>query len=146
MPRTRLDEQPVYEFSCRIVLQPRDINYGGHLGNDSLVSLIGTARAGMLHSMELTEGNLGDNKTGVVIGDLAVNFKSEGFMFDELRIDTHIGEITKTGFRMFHRVTKDKSIIALAEAGMVAFDYTTRKIGHVPDKFVEALEQFKPKP
>lgn len=144
MPRIKLDEQPVYESSYTIVLQPRDINYGGHLGNDSLVSLIGTARAGMLHSMGLSEGNLGDGRTGVIIGDLVVNFKSEGFMFDELKIDTHIEEITRTGFRMFHRVTKGKTIIALAEAGMVAFDYMTRKIGHVPGQFVEALEQLKP--
>lgn len=139
MPRTKLDEQPFYEFSCTIVLQPRDINYGGHLGNDSLVSLIGTARAGLFHSMGLSEGDLGDGKTGVIMADLTVNFKAEAFMFDELRVDTHIGEMSRTGFRILHRVRKGQSVIALAETGMVAFDYAHRKIGHVPEKLIAAL-------
>jgi acyl-CoA thioester hydrolase len=141
MPRTKLDEQPVYEFSCAIALQPRDINYGGHLGNDSLVSLIGAARAGMLHSMALSEGNIGDGKTGIIMADLTVSFKAEAFMFDELQIDTHVGEMSRTGFRIFHRVRKGNAIIAFAETGMIAFDYVTRKIGHVTDRLIEALNQ-----
>ena len=143
MPRTKLDEQPVYEFSCAIVLQPRDINYGGHLGNDSLVSLIGAARAGMLHSMALSEGNLGDGKTGIIMADLTVSFRAEAFMFDELQIDTHVGELSRTGFRIFHRIRRGETIVAFAETGMVAFDYATRKIGHVTDTLIAALNQRK---
>lgn len=143
MPRSKLDEQPVYEFSCTVVLQPRDINYGGHLGNDSLVSLLGTARAGMLHAMGLGEENLGDGKTGVIMADLTVTFKSEGFMFDELQIDSHVGEISRTGFRIFHRVRKGKTLVALAEAGMVAFDYSTRKIGQVTETLISTLKHSK---
>ncbi len=45
MPRAKLTEQPEYEFCYPIMLQPRDINYGGHLGVDSLVSIVGAARA-----------------------------------------------------------------------------------------------------
>ncbi len=139
MPRTRLEELPFYAFSCTITLQPRDINYGGHLGNDSLVSLIGTARARMLHSVGLSEGDLGDGKTGMIMADLTVNFRAEAFMFDELRVDTHVGEMTKTGFRIFHRVKKGDDVIALAETGMVAFDYANRRIGRVTESFTKAV-------
>ena len=45
MSRIKLDEQQEYTFLYAITLQPRDINYGGHLGNDSLVALVGTAWA-----------------------------------------------------------------------------------------------------
>jgi acyl-CoA thioester hydrolase len=144
MPRSRLDEQPFYQFSCTITLQPRDINYGGHLGNDSLVSLIGTARAGMFHSIGLSEGDLGDGKTGVIMADLSVNFKAEAFMFDELQLDTHVGELSKTGFRIFHRLRKGQTIVALAETGMVAFDYGRRKIGQVTKTLIEALDRQGP--
>lgn len=143
MSRTRLDEQPFYEFSCTITLQPRDINYGGHLGNDSLVSLLGTARAGMFRSVGLSEGNLGDGRTGIIMADLTVSFKAEAFMFDELQIDTHVGEIGHSGFRIFHRVRKGQTIIAFAETGMVAFDYAKRKIGHVTEILIDALNKRK---
>lgn len=144
MPRTKLDEQAAYEFSCTVTLQPRDINYGGHLGNDSLVSLIGTARSCMFRSIGLSEGNLGDGKTGIIMADLTVSFKAEAFMFDQLQIDTHVGEITRTGFRLFHRVSRGEAVIAFAETGIVAFDYSRRKIAQVTDEFIKALSHHKP--
>ncbi len=51
MPRAKLTEQPEYEFCYPIMLQPRDINYGGHLGVDSLVSIVGAARAYIFKSI-----------------------------------------------------------------------------------------------
>jgi len=73
MPRTKLTELPVYKFRYAITLQPRDINYGGHLGVDSLVSIVGTARAYIFKSVGLSELNLGDNKTGMIMTDCVIN-------------------------------------------------------------------------
>jgi acyl-CoA thioesterase FadM len=139
MPRTKLTEQPEYEFCYPITLQPRDINYGGHLGVDSLVSIIGTARAHIFKSVGLSELNLGDNRAGMIMTDFVVNLKAEGFMFDDLEVYTHIGELTKNGFRFFHKVTRGSSIIALVESGFLAFDYPAEKVTRVPEKFVTAM-------
>ncbi len=143
MPRVKLAEQDIYEFTFTVTLHPRDINYGGHLGNDSLVTLIGSARAQMFHSMGFSEGDLGDGKTSIIMADLVVNYRAEAFVFDKLRIDTHIGEMRSGAFRIFHRVTKNGAIIALAEGGVVAFDYTIHRIGHVPEVFVKAVEKIQ---
>ena len=143
MPRTKLIEQASYEFHFTTRLQPRDINYGGHLGNDSLVSLLGTARVNALYAMGVSEMDLGDKETGVIMSDLAVNFKAEAFMLDEVVIDTHIGEFSRTGFRMFHRVKRGEVVVALAESGAIAFNYSTRKIAPVPNTFFEMLEKLK---
>src|SRR3989337_4016867 len=83
MPLIRLSEQLSYEFHYTTRLEPRDINYGGHLGNDALVSLAGSARAEALHAIGLREQDLGDGHTGIIMSDLAVNFRAEAFMFDE---------------------------------------------------------------
>ena len=139
MPRTKLTELPVYKFRYPITLQPRDINYGGHLGVDSLVSIVGTARAYIFKSAGLSEINLGDGRTGIIMMDLVVNLKAEGFMFDNLEVYTHIGELTKNGFRFFHKVTRGAPIIALVESGFLAFDYTAEKVTRVPETFVTAL-------
>ncbi|HBA53392.1 acyl-CoA thioesterase [Syntrophorhabdus aromaticivorans] len=141
MSRIRLSEQSQYEFHYTITLQPRDINYGGHLGNDALVSLLGAARANTLRSMDLSEADLGDGRTGIIMSDLAVNFRAEGFMFDELLIDTHIGEFSRTGFRIFHRATKGETLVALAETGITAFDYVSRRIAPVPGTFLRILAE-----
>lgn len=144
MPRIRLNEQPNYEFHYTTRLEPRDINYGGHLGNDTLVSLVGTARAHAFHSLGLREDDLGDGHTGIIMSDLVVNFRSEAFMFDEILIDTHIGEFSSTRFRTFHRVTKEGIVVALVETGLRTFDYVGREVAPVPDVFLKALAAQQP--
>lgn len=141
MPRVKLEEQSTYEFTFSVTLHPRDINYGGHLGNDSLVILIGSARAQMFHSMGLSEGNLGDGKTGIIMADLVMNYRAEAFIFEKLDIATHVGEIQAGGFRIFHRVSRNDKLIALAEAGVMAFDYTKHRVAHVPQIFLETLRE-----
>jgi acyl-CoA thioester hydrolase len=139
MPRIRLNEQVSYEFRYTTRLEPRDINYGGHLGNDALVSLAGSARTDALHSLGLSEQNLGDGQTGLIMADLVVNFRSEAFMFDEIAIDTHIGEFSQTRFRMFHRVTREDAVVALVETGLKTFNYAAREVAPVPDAFLKIL-------
>jgi len=140
MPRVKLAEQAKYEFTYPVTLQPRDINYGGHLGNDSIVVLVNIARVNMFRSMGFSENDLGDGRTGIIMSDLAVNYRAEGFLFDELTIDTHIGEMESSNFRIFHRISRGDTRIALAEAGVVTFDYSNRKIGQVPAIFVKTIE------
>lgn len=45
MARIKLLEQGSYEFQVSLEVRPQDVNYGGHLGNDHLISIVGTARA-----------------------------------------------------------------------------------------------------
>lgn len=143
MARIRLVEQEAYEFHYTVTLQPRDINYGGHLSNDAVVSLAGSARAGMFHCLGISELNLGDEKTGIIMADLAVNYKTEGYMFDKVTIDVHIGELISNGFRVFHRFKREDDLIALVEAGMITYNYNLKKIAAVPEIFLKLLTELK---
>jgi acyl-CoA thioester hydrolase len=140
MPRIKLQEQSQYEFYYEVTLQPRDINYGGHMGNDTLISLINAARTNLFRSLGCSETDLGDGKTGIIMADLVVNYKGEAFLFDVLRIDSHIGEMGRNGFRIYHRVTKEGKILALVETGLASFEYGSRKIVSIPTTFIHALE------
>jgi len=142
MPRVKLSEQQVYEFKSSFQLRPQDINYGGHLGNDNLVALVGAARAYLFHSMGLSELDIGDRQTGIIITDMVVNYKAEAFLFDELLIETHIDEIAHKGFRMFHRIKKDAKLIALVETGFATYDYEMKKTVPVPASFLNLVAQF----
>jgi acyl-CoA thioester hydrolase len=139
MPRIKLFEQQNYEFQSSLQVRPQDINYSGHVGNDNLVSLVGAARAHLFHSINLSELDLGDGQTGIVMTDLVVNYKAEAFLFDELLIDTHIGEFARIGFRMFHRARREGRLIALMEAGFATYNYGTKKIVPVPTQFQKSL-------
>src|SRR3972149_7069951 len=122
MQRIKLQEQSYYVFHYEVILQPKDINYGGHLGNDTLISLINVARVNLLQSLGFSEMDFGDGETGIIMVDLAVNYKAEAFLFDILRIDSHIGEKTRSSFRIYHRVTREEKMIALVETSLTTFN------------------------
>lgn len=139
MSRVKLTEKQRYEYCYPITLQPRDINYSGHLGVDSLISVIHAARAYIFKSAGISETNLGDGRTGIIMTDVEINLRAEGFMFDNLGVFTHVGELTKKGFRFFHKVSRDDSTLALAEMGFLTFDYAARKVTPVPDSCIRAF-------
>jgi acyl-CoA thioesterase FadM len=139
MPRIKLSEQDTYEFQLPLQIRPQDVNYGGHLGNDNLISMVGAARAYLFHSLHLSELDLGDGETGLIITDMAVNYRAEAFMFDELRFETHIGEIERSSFRMFHRITREGKLIALVETGIVTYNYREKAKAPVPALFLNRI-------
>jgi acyl-CoA thioester hydrolase len=142
MPKIKLKKQVNYEFSYDVVLKVRDINYGGHLGNDSLVSLTHEVRLDILKQLGFNEFNLGDNKTGIIMTDLVVNYIAEAFMFDNITILSHIDEKSSIGFRIFYNFVKDNKTIAFAETGIIAFDYSIRQIAEIPDVFLQKLNSY----
>ena len=143
MTRVKLNELQEYRFHYSVRLQPRDINHAGHMGNDALVSLLGTAQAEMFYSLGLSQTDLGDGRTGIILSDMIVNYKAEAFMFDELLIDTHAAEFGRTSFRLFHRVTRGETLVALAEKGLTIFDYTSRRVAPVPEVLLKFLVEPK---
>ena len=148
IPRAKLQEQPEYKFQYKRKIQKSDLNYAGHLGNDNIISIIQEARIAVFNELGFTELDLGDGRTGIIIGDLAVNFKAEGFEGDELLIESQFGEPQENSVRLFYRVTRvtDRVIIALVETGLVAYDYESHKPSEWTEKFFEDIskgEQFK---
>jgi acyl-CoA thioester hydrolase len=133
MPRVKLQERPDYDFSFRITVRTTDLNYGGHLGNDRLLSLIHEARVAFLAGHGWTE--LDCAGASLILGDTAVVYRAEAFAADELRIDVCAGESSRSGFRLFYRVGRpaDEQLIALVENGMACFDYGERKVVPLPD-------------
>lgn len=139
MPRIKLVPLDHYQHRYETMVEVTDLNYGNHLGNDSLVGIIHRARVHFFHQLGVSEKDLGDATTGVVLTDLVVNYKAEGTLFDRLVVESSISELHARGFRMFHRVaTKDNRLIALAEAGIIAFDYKKRKLAKLPEYFLSS--------
>lgn len=139
MPRVKLAPQDRYQHTYHTTVRVGDLNYGGHLGNDSLLGLIHEARVRFLCDMGFSETNLGDGKTGVIMSDVVVNYRGEGLLFDELQIESSFAEIQNTVFRMLHRLSTPSKLIALAEIGLAAYDYEKEKLSRLPEEFHRRL-------
>lgn len=142
MPRMRIDMPGTYPFSCLLPVRIGDINYGGHLGNDSIVSILHESRLKYLQSMNCTE--LDACGAGVIMADLVITYKNEGFYGDSLVVKVAPGEITSRGFVLFYRITCQRGEIwvdiAEARTGMLCFNYDTRKVMLLPDELKNRLE------
>jgi acyl-CoA thioesterase FadM len=93
----------------------------------------------MFQVLGVAENNLGDKRTGIIMGDLAFLYCGEGQLFDNIRVDSHVGEVKRSAFRIFHRLVRDDTLIALVETGLMAYDYALRAIAPFPDTFKRAL-------
>ena len=142
MARIKLTPLDHYQNVYQTAVEVTDLNYGNHLGNDALVGIIHRARVHFLHRLGAGENDLGDGKTGILLADLIFNYIGESFLFDKLDVESSIGELRSKGFRMFHRITveQDRSI-ALAEIGIVAFNYRKRKVARIPVSFVSKISE-----
>lgn len=122
-----------YPFRTEITVRTTDLNYGGHLGNDSLLSLIHEARVAFLAEHGLSE--ILYDSTVFILGDAVVVYQGEAFAGDKLAIEVAAGELSRCSFRLFFRVTRpaDKAAIALVENGVVCFDHQTKEVRPLPE-------------
>jgi acyl-CoA thioester hydrolase len=145
MARIKVDLPPHFHFSTTIAVRITDINYGGHVGNDAILSLIHEARMRFLQHIGYTEMNFAG--AALIMSDVAIEYKSEIFYGDSLNITVGFNDIGKVGFDMVYKIEKASSekntIVALAKTGMVSFDYQHKKIISLP---AEALNKFNALP
>ena len=134
MPRVKLIERPDYRFAVEILVRTTDLNYGGHLGNDRLLSLVHEARVAFLADHGWSE--LDCTGVSLILGDTAVVYRAEAFAGDVLRFEVDAGEASRSGLRLFYRITRsgDDRLIALVENGMACFDYQASKIVTLPEE------------
>ncbi len=139
MPRLTIQLPERSRFSTEIPVRVDDINYGGHLGNDALVSLLHEARVRYLNAHGLSEGDCGG--AGMVMVELAVTYLAEAFHGDTLRISMAIGDIGRTRVSFYYHVerTRDGTEIARARTGMAFFDFGSRRPRRTPEAFRAAL-------
>jgi acyl-CoA thioester hydrolase len=140
MPRIKLNECDKYRFIYEHRIQLSQINIAGHTGSVELTSLIQEARYRMLKKMDLSDLNLGDGETGGIMSDIVINFKGEIFLDDLISIEMEIPEIDEKGYRVYCRVVKNDSTVALAETGFVTFSFKERKKKEVPQAFIDKLQ------
>ena len=130
-----------YNFTTEIPVRITDLNYGGHVGNDSVLSLIHEARVKFLRHHEYTELDMAG--TGLIMTDTTIEFKQELFYGETLRASIAALEFSKVGFELYYKLEKlvgEKWIAVVhARTGMVCFNYSTKKIAPLPNEVPNKL-------
>ncbi|HLG31434.1 MAG TPA: thioesterase family protein [Ignavibacteriaceae bacterium] len=140
MPRIKIEIPEKFLFKTEISVRISDINYGGHLGNDSLLSIIHEARVRFLKHLGYSEKEV--EGIGIIMNDAAIQYKAESFYGDELLIEVGVIDFSKIGCDIVYRITNsdNKKEIALAKTGIVFFDYENKKVAPLPEKFKLKIE------
>jgi len=135
MARIKIILPEKFNFSTFMNVRITDINYGGHLGNDSVLGIIHEARVRLLTDKGFSEGDI--DGVGILMMDAVINFSSEGFYGDKLRIDVAVDEITNAGCDIYYRfvnVANDK-VIVKAKTNIAFYNYESKKVTKTPKVF-----------
>jgi YbgC/YbaW family acyl-CoA thioester hydrolase len=136
MARLKIELPQKILASVSIPVRITDINYGNHVGNNSIVEIIHEARVQFLKQHGFTELNVAG--TSLIMSELLVEFKNESFYDDVLEIKIFSGEITRVSFELFYEISvkrnQQKIIIAHAKTGMVCYNYEIKKVNALPEE------------
>jgi acyl-CoA thioesterase FadM len=142
MARIKLDIPEKTIGSFIIPIRIADINYGNHVGNDAFVSIIHEARMQWLKQYNYTE--LQVEGIGLIMSDLAIEFKSESFYGDVVEVRLGAADITRVGFDLYYQLlakrNNENTLLANAKTGMVCYNYDAKKVAAVPEKLKTILE------
>jgi acyl-CoA thioesterase FadM len=136
--RIELNLPENFSFSTDVRVRISDINYGNHLGNDALLSMVHEARLQFLQNRGFSE--LDVDGCGLILTDAVIVYKSQGFHGDLLTIFTAVGDFNKYGCDFFYKVIQKNGgkEVARAKTGIVFFDYNRQKMVPVPAEFFKA--------
>lgn len=137
MTRIKIDLPEQFSFSTQIPIRITDLNYGGHVGNDTVLSLIHEARVQFLKSCGYEELNL--DGVSLIMNDAAIEFKAELFYGDIVTAFVVATNFSRVGFDLFYKLLRNETIAAIAKTGMICYNYETRKVVTIPAKVKEKL-------
>lgn len=136
MGRIKLDLPSNFNYQTEINVRISDINYGGHLGNDSILSIIHESRIRFLNEYGFSEKDIFG--LGIIMSDTAIEYKEEVFYGDKLKIEIAVDNFTRFGCDFYYKTSNlNGKIVALAKTGIVFFDYNKKKIQRVPEQVKE---------
>lgn len=143
MSRIKIDLPDKLIFSTEIPLRISDINYGGHLGNDSVLSIFQEARIRFLKQFGYSEIDI--EGRSIIMTDAAVQYKSQGYYGDILLVELTVDDFQKIGCDFYYRASNKTNgkVVAIGKTGIAFFNYENNKLTSVPEKFIQLIEDLK---
>jgi len=141
MARVEIELPGTFAFTTELPLRVDDLNYGGHLGNDRVLTLAQEVRVRWLASHGLGELDVGGG-AGLIMTEAAVLYRAEGRYGMVLRGELAVGEVRTRTFELLHRFTDAATgeEIARVRTRLCCFDYRARRLVSLPEGLRRALD------
>lgn len=136
LARILIDLPERFVFSTAITIYINHINYGNHLDNSALLSLVSEVRVRFFKALGYTE--LDVEGRGIIVADAAVQYRSEAFHGEVLRFEMTAHDFNKYGCDLVWRASEQDSgrEVARGKTGIMFFDYEARRPTSAPPAFV----------
>lgn len=140
MARIQIDLPEQLPFATEITLYLSHMNYGGHLDNALLLTVVSEARARFFQSLGYTELNV--EGVGIIVSDAALQYRSEAFHGEVMVVRMGAADFGSKGCDLLWCMNEKTTSreVARGKTGIVFFDYAARKIAPVPAAFRARLE------
>src|SRR5205809_834749 len=102
MERVKVHLPAEFNFSTNIKIRITDINYSGHVGNNSFLSLIHEARQQFLNNFGYAELQI--ENVALIQADAVIEFKKELNYGDTVKISVAASGFDKYGFDIFYKL------------------------------------------
>jgi acyl-CoA thioester hydrolase len=142
MARIEIQLPEKFIFTAEMAVRVSDLNYGNHVGNDSVLTLMQEARTLFYRSMGFENEVKLEESVGQIVTDAAIVYKAESFLGDILQFEIAVENFNKYGFDLFYRISNKVTgkEVAHGKTGIVCFDYSKRKIASIPEKLMIKLK------
>lgn len=142
MARIKIGMPDLFPFTTTIPVRITDINYGGHVGNDTILSIIHEIRLQFFAKYKFTEMNFGG--VGLIMSDVAIEFKNQVYYGDTIKASATAAEFSRVSFDIIYKLEKEDNKgklipVAFAKTAMVSFDYALKKVVTIPENARVAL-------
>jgi len=128
-------------FATEMAILISHINYGNHLGNDSVLALVHEARIRFFKHLGASELDLFG--TGIILRDAAIQFRGQGHYADQLMVEV-FGDVPQgRTWDLYYKLIRqsDQLEIARVQTGIVFFDYHRQSPVHCSQKLERAIQE-----
>ena len=141
MARIKIELPESFLFQTDIPIYISHINYGNHLDNAALLTLVSEARMRFFKHLGFSEGDI--EGVGIIVADAAIQYRAEAFYGETLVFDMTVSDVGRVGCDLLYRVTKQESQqeVARGKTVIVFFDYAAREPAPIPEGFLRKIAQ-----
>lgn len=135
MARVQIDLPEHLPFSTDLPLYASHMNYGNHLDNALLLTVVSEARIRFIAAMGFSEMNI--EGAGIIVADAAVQYRSEAHHGETMRVAMGAQAFWARGCDLVWTMDDAASgrRVAHGKTGIVFFDYQAGRAVDVPAGF-----------
>lgn len=139
MARIHIQLPEQFTFATDLTLYQSHLNYGGHLDNALLLTLVSEARVRFFKALGYTE--LDVEGVGILVADAAVQYRSEAFHGEVMVVQMAAADLGPKGCDLVWCMSEQSSQreVARGKTGIVFFDYRSHKVAPMPSAFRDKL-------